>query len=95
MRGRRAQDPVTLVVIAVIASCIAIGLFAFLQSRATINLYDTVEGVENQFITSIGVSEEARLYVQKATEYALQMAVINVSDQGGLIRGDLGADGRP
>ncbi|MFH0961155.1 MAG: M23 family metallopeptidase [archaeon] len=70
----------------VIAFAIGVIAYVWIALNRPIDLYATVESAENKFINALHVSEEARLYIRKAAEYSLQLAVIEVSENGGFIQ---------
>ncbi len=95
--GRRGVGPAVIIIGGIIVVAIAIALFfLWLQSLATIDLQADIEASENKYVTAIHVMEEARIYIKTATEYALQLAVLDVSRHGGYIESPkTGSNGLP
>lgn len=61
---------------------LAVAMYAMSQSNIdqTINL----QAAENGYITALHVSEEARLFMAKAMDFVIQLAIEDVSSHGGL-----------
>jgi|GEM_PF-6965926 len=85
-KGRKGIGAVAIIGLLVIL--VAVGTIGYLWVlfNRPIDLYSTMETSENKFIKAIHVMEEARLYIKKAMDYSLQLAVIEVSDKGGFLR---------
>lgn len=72
------------IICAVSGAVMGIAMIAVATYMSSIDQTITLQGAENSYITAVHVSEEARLFMKKAMDFILQLAVEDVSAHGGL-----------
>lgn len=72
------------IICALSGAVMGISLIVVATYMSSIDQTITLQAAENSYITAIHVSEEARLFMTKAMDFILQLAVEDVSAHGGL-----------